>query len=481
MKRRSLQLHLALAAVSAVAAPAVYGQISLQTAVDLALKNSPRVKIARADVAKAKASWQETRDAFIPVIGTQPGYGKASGAPLGLPIVFSVSAQSLVFSFQQKDYIRAAEQAREAAQRALEREEIQVVQDTTNTYVALDNAQLRRTVMRRESELAERLVTVTSERIDLGVDAKVELPKARRTSLQTKLNTLQLEDEIAGDTRHLATLTGLPLTSIRTDSSSLPEFAPLRPRDESATAADDAGLASLVATARSKQYSAFAERRYLLRPQVSFAAQYSRVAIGLSSYAQYYPRFGAPGNSENSFSFGLQFTIPILDMAHRAKARGSEAEAQHALADVELQRGIFREGRAKLQNSALELQLRADLAREEQEIAQDQFETLQLQLQSGAGSVPGTQANPKDALNAELQERQRYYELLLAKLQLQQTQVNLLQQDGGLSTWVRGTSNTLPANKVLPSGSNTPGVPGTPPQGTAPTPPVVPTPIPPHP
>lgn len=477
--RQKLTVAAAFLLASAFGGRDVHAQISLQTAVDLALKNSPRVLIARADLAKALAAWQETRDAYIPTVGTQPGYGKAAGAPLGLPIVFSVSAQSLVFSFQQRDYVRAAEQSREAAQHALDREQIQVVQDATNTYVALDNGQTRKTVMGRELEVANRLVTVTSERIDAGVDAKVELPKARRTLLQIQLGSLQLDDENAGNVRHLATLTGLPVASIRTESSSLPEFQVVRPSDESAIAADDAGIASLVASARAKQYAAFAERRYMLRPQITFVANYSRVAIGLSSYAQYYPRFGAAGNSENSFSFGLQFAIPLLDMAHRAKARQSEADAQHALADVELQRGIFREGRAKLQNSALELQLRADLAREEQEIAQDQLETLRLQLEANSGSASGPQATPKDALSAELQERQRYYDLLLAKLQLQQTQINVLQQSGGLSTWVQGTPQGQ--SKALAPATNTPGVPGTPPQGATPAPPVVTTPPLPHP
>ena len=452
-------------------------QISLQSAVDLALKNSPRVHVAQADVAKARAAWQEARDAYVPAVSTTAGYGQATGAPLNVPIIFSITAQSLVFSFQQRDYVRAAEEARESAQHALNREQIEVTQDATNTYVALDNGQARRAVMQRELALADRLVTVTSERIDAGVDAKVELPKSRRTALQIRLAALQLDDEIAYNARHLANLTGLPASAIRTESHSIPELAPIRAQGEAnESVADDEAISALAATARSKQHQAFGDRRYLLRPQVTLGANYSRVDTGLSSYADYYPRYaGVPGdpNSENALSFGLQFTIPLLDMAHRAKARQSEADALHAEADVALQRGIFREGRAKLQNSALELQLRADLAREEQEIAEDQFETLQLQLQANAGSVAGPQANPKDALNAELQERQRAYDLLLAKLQLQQVQVNLLQGDGGLSRWVQGSP--LPPASVAPL-PNTPAVPGVAPQGTTPTSPTLPVP-----
>ena len=485
MNRSGPPWRIALAAVCMFASgSALHAQLSLQSAVDLALKNSPRIRVAQADLAKARAAWQEARDAYIPAVSTTAGYGQATGAPLNVPIIFSISAQSLVFSFQQKDYVRAAEESRESAQHSLNREQIQVIQDTTNTYVALDNAQLRKTVMQRELDLADRLVSITTERIDAGVDAKVELPKSRRTSLQIRLAALQLDDELAFNARHLATLTGLPASAIRTDPGSVPQIAPVRARRAELQVADDEGIAALAATARSKQHQAFGDKRYLLRPQVSLGASYSRVDTGLSSYAAYYPRYGAAGNSENALSFGLSFTIPLLDMAHRARARQSEADAEHAGADVALQRGIFQEGQAKLLNSALELQLRTDLAQQEQEIAEDQFQTLQLQLQAAAGSASGPQANPKDALTAELQERQRYYDLLLARLQLQQVQVNLLQQDGGLSKWVQATPLPASPGTAVRPGINTPTVPatttpampGTPPQGVTPAPPPVPVP-----
>src|SRR5258707_6706106 len=83
-----------------------YGQISLVSSVNLALSNDPRVRMAESDVARARASLQEVRDAFVPsVTGSSSGAGYSYGFPLGVPTVFSFSAQSLVFSFSQKNYI----------------------------------------------------------------------------------------------------------------------------------------------------------------------------------------------------------------------------------------------------------------------------------------------------------------------------------------------------------------------------------------
>ena len=237
---------------------------------------------------------------------------------------------------------------------------------------------------------------------------------------------------------------------------------------------DGEGVTAAFFTAQSKQYAAFGDARYLLRPQVALGASYSRVATSLSSYAAYYPRYAGTAenpNSQNSLSFGLQITVPLLDMAHRAKARQSAAEASRAMAEAQFQQGEFRQGRAKLRNAAAELGLREELARDEQEIAQDQLEALQVQLQAAAGALQGPQTTPKDLLSAQLQERQRYLDLLTVQLQLRQTQVNILRQSDGLSGWVAGPGATnAPGGRqvVLPAVQPS-AVPGSAPVGTPPS------------
>lgn len=80
-----------------------YGQISLVSSVKLALSNDPRIRMAESDVARARASLQEARDAFIPsVTGSSSGAGYSYGFPLGVPTVFSFSAQSLVLAFRRR-------------------------------------------------------------------------------------------------------------------------------------------------------------------------------------------------------------------------------------------------------------------------------------------------------------------------------------------------------------------------------------------
>jgi outer membrane protein TolC len=94
-------------------------QVSFTSAIDLALRNSPRIKMAEDDVDKALATLSETKDVFVPSIIASGGAGASSGITLNVPTIFTVSAQSVVFNYSQRDYIRSAHMGVEAAELAL--------------------------------------------------------------------------------------------------------------------------------------------------------------------------------------------------------------------------------------------------------------------------------------------------------------------------------------------------------------------------
>ena len=73
---------LALSALLLAAAPA-RAQISFTSAIDLALSSNPRVKMAQADVDKARAAVAETRDVYIPTVTASSGAG---GYAYGFPL-----------------------------------------------------------------------------------------------------------------------------------------------------------------------------------------------------------------------------------------------------------------------------------------------------------------------------------------------------------------------------------------------------------
>lgn len=442
------------------------GQISLPTAVNLTLRNSPKVKAAQAEVARARAVLSESKDAFVPALSANGGVGKSTGAPLGPPIVFSISAQSLIFNSSQRDYIRAARAGLQSAQMALDAARSDAVEDATSTYIALDSALQRRAVEVQALGYARHLVDITKDRVDAGIDAHIELTKARHTEAQIRLQQLLIEDEIAEQAGHLSRLAGLSAPNLTTEHASIPALQPPPPPPASTTPAPGIALSAAFAAAQAKEFTAHGEKHYLLRPQVAFSANYSRISTAFTTYTEYYPYFAHPGNSFNSLNLGVEITVPILDMVHRAKYREVLADAAHAFADAQTQQMLFLDSRDKLRRSTAELAARRDLAELDRELAQDQLDAVLVRLRADAGAVQGEQLNPRDEQNARLQERLRALDMLTAELQLQQAEVSLLRQDGSLSTWLAATipgAASAPADASPASHPVVPATVGTPP------------------
>lgn len=418
-------------------------QLSLSSAVDLALQNSPRVKMAQADVLRARAALSETHDVFIPSVGASGGVGKSSGPPLAVPQVFTVSAQSLVFNFSQRDYIRAAHASVSAAQLSLEEARNAVTEDVVNTYLQLDNAVQRQAAARQAAEVAERLGTIVQGRFDAGVDPHIEVTRAHRTGLQMQRQELNFEDEIEALSEHLSDQVGMRLTGSDVVHSSIPVSFP----QGGIPVTDSPALRAAQASAASKEYTARAQSRYLLRPQFSFGASYSYVSTAFTNYDVYYQKFTASASDNpNALSLGVQVSVPFLDFAHRARTRGAIADAAHAHWETEDARQQFAEGNGKALRGRRQLTLAAELAQADRDLAQDELDAVLVQLTPGApGNSTGQLLSPKDEQNARLQVQQRTLDMLNAELQLQQNEVTLMRQDGTLTGWVHSTINALPA------------------------------------
>ena len=78
-------------------------QISLVSAVDLALKNNPRVRLAQADIDKSTAVLKESKDVYIPAITVGSGLGWSYGYPLGQPSVVNAQLTGALLNWSQRD------------------------------------------------------------------------------------------------------------------------------------------------------------------------------------------------------------------------------------------------------------------------------------------------------------------------------------------------------------------------------------------
>ena len=433
---------LALLCLAAGTTPG-FSQISFTSAIDLALRNSPRVRMAEAEVDRARAALADSHDVYIPSLVASSGLGYSYGYPIDTPTIFSFQAQSLVFSFSQADYVRAARASLQATNFSLQDVRQQVAEDTAITYLALDRAQQRKAAMSDELIYAQKLQLIVQDRLDAGQDTEMELTRARRTVVQLRLQQLQMDDEVATRTDHLLRLLGMNGVPIETLPGSIPEIPILS--TSAGPAPESPAVQAAEASARAKLQQAFGDSRYVLRPQVAFAAKFSRFST-FNNYQLYYP---AIKNNYNAFGAGVQISLPLFDAGHKARARESLAAAASSQQDVLVARQQEAEGRLKQEHSRDELILHVQLATLDNQLAKQQLDAMLVQLSVGNGNSSGPQMTPKDEQNARIQERQRYLDLLDSEFQLRQLEISLLRQTGQLETWLKSASSVPNASTEM--------------------------------
>ncbi|HEV2708696.1 MAG TPA: TolC family protein [Edaphobacter sp.] len=434
---RLLRLAIPCLVLAAASLPAM-AQISFTSALDLALKNSPSVLMAQANVDKARAALSQSRDVYIPSVAGGSGLGYSYGFPVGQPSVFNFTMQSLVFNFSQGDYIRASRFALNAAELALKDAQQAVTEDVAITYVSLDRDSQRQTALSEETGDAARLIGIIQERLDAGQDTPIDLTGAQLSAAQIKLAKLRSDDEAENDRAHLALLIGVPAQGLGVVSSSIPPFTapPTDPTD--ATFAGSPAVASAYATAKSKRQIADGDSHYLWRPQIAFAAQYNRYAK-YNNYDLYYSHF-----QHNNFGVGVEITLPIFDMGHRAKARESAADAVYAEHQADQARNQFLEGRQKMRHATSELAAQAEVATLDQRLAQQQLDIMLVQLKSGSGNPSAPQMTPKDEQKSRIAEREKFLTVLDTNYEMRKAEINLLRQTGQIEDWVKSVARSQP-------------------------------------
>jgi outer membrane protein TolC len=433
--RRAVALMLAAACAPALAPTLVSAQVSLTTVVELAQQNSATVKLADADVAKARAQLAQSHDAFIPSVSF--GSGLPAFPEIGftgsLPSIWGATVQSMVFSMPQIRYVQAARAGLKASQLNQAAARDQVALDASQAYIELDTVNTELAATRQQEDYSSKLVNIEQQRTEAGVDPLMQLLQAQLTAAQLKLKRLHLETRAAALAQQLAALTGLPLNSITPDHASIPEIPAVSgdtpPHSTSALDAADMQAASRARVAKGDQ-----ERVWF--PQIAFGLLYDRNTTALNSINQYYKHF-IPANNLSS---GFNINLPLLDFEVRAKARESAADALRARAEAEQARQQNDAQIAQLNGTLRELDAQAEVAGLKAQIAQEQLKTVlsEIEFGNGQGAAPGAppQATPAAEQNARIDERNKYVDSLDASLELSKARLNLLHALGLMQNWL---------------------------------------------
>ena len=405
------------------------GQVSFRDAVQLALHHSARLKAAENDLAKAQAGVAIARDIYIPSVSIGGGAGYAYGIMLTVPTIFTVNAQSLVFSFQQRNYLRAAHADLQAAQLSLQEIKQQVEEDTAITYLSLDEAQATAQALDEQYAVAMKLADIMQDRLKAQLESEVDVKKYRRGALEIRLGKMQADDNAEDLRGHLSQLTGVPVDALKVMPESIPPISGSAMGGASG-APDTPGIQAAAATDKAKALRAKGDAEYTWRPQVGFGANYGRVSP-IENVSEFYNLNGI----YNTYSLGVSVQFPIIDLVRRAAAKQSKLDTERAVMDFDSLRSDEMAGRHKLERSLPELTTKAELADVNYEIAQDDLSAAEAQSKHATG---GPLTTPKEVENAHIEERQKYVEMLDAKLQAKKAQITFLRMAGRLDGWLAG-------------------------------------------
>jgi outer membrane protein TolC len=412
-------------------------QVSLVTVVDLAQRNSSAVRLASTEVQKAQAALSETKDAYVPslVFGSGLPALPSVGFQGDPPSIANATIHSLVFSPPQREYIKAARASLDAATLNLRSAREQVVLYASTAYIELDTVDQELDAAQQQESFSDRLVKIEQERTEAGVDSMDDLLQANLTAAELELKCLHLETRANTLAKELAAITGLPVDSIAPDHASIPEIPEVRAGESKRLSV---GIESVQLLALSKQRMAQGDKFYTLRPQISFSTQYNRDTTLLNNADSYFAR---PLKSDN-ISSGFSIQIPLFDLAQRARAKQSAADALRARVEAEQAQEQFDLQIAQLTSNLRELNAMAKIANLKREIADEQLEAVlvQLELGNGTGSGPGAQPQltPKAEQLARINERQKFQDSLEAGLDLSKARLALLSALGHMEDWLHG-------------------------------------------
>ena len=260
----------------------------------------------------------------------------------------------------------------------------------------------------------------------------MNLNKAKLTAARVRLHMAEARGSADVLRRHLATLTGLPLSSIELAPETIPALPPVASEDNlpDKAVATSPSIKFAEQHALAESMRASAEHRSLL-PSLDFAAQYARLST-YNNYDQYFRNF-----QPNNVTVGMAFRLPLFNASQRARAQAADAEALKAKKQAEATRNQVAEETLKLQRAAEQLEAAREVAQLEYQLAQSGLEAAQTRVDAKTGTL-------HELADARVQAAERYLLFQDADFEYQRVRMNLLRATGDLEKWALQTAPRAP-------------------------------------
>jgi outer membrane protein TolC len=400
--------------------------LTLKSAIDMALRNSKDIQIAKLQASMADHATQLSKSQFLPNLYAGSGAGFTYGIPETpggrAPSLFDVTYTQEVYNEPLKGQGKELEEQARSQKIVLEDVRNTVILRTAMAYLELAKVRHSLELLRTEQESAEKILQVTQERQGEGYELPVEVTKAQLTKAQVTQRILQLEgreDELEVFLRGQLSLG--QEQAIEVTPEELPGEAEQEGANLVAVAMENnASLLLAQSDVRAKEFRLKGEKRGNL-PTLEFVGIYSVLA----SFNNYKKFFNPNSFQVNNLNVGVQVQVPLFS----AKTREAIGLAQ---INLETSRATLASKKtqvsAEVRQRTRHLRERdaaKEVARLELQLAQQNIAVLQRQFTEG-------KVNLREVEKARLEENEKWMAFLDANFQRQEAQLDLLKTAGQL-------------------------------------------------
>jgi outer membrane protein TolC len=359
-------------------------KLTMQQAVELALKQNPDIVLARLDEQRMHEGIRIARDPFTPRIGAGSGLAYSDGFPMAIagqpPSVFQAQATMSIFDRQKSMQLAQAKEQARGASFVTANKRDEAAYRAATLYLDAERAERMSDVARRDIESRTRMSDAVKAQVQEGRALPLTQKQAELAVAQARQAALDWEDQRDSAETQLAIALGYPAED-RVQASEEERRAPELP-----ATTEEAVQAALASNNELRQLqSQMAAKRLEIRgdksarlPRVDLVAQYALLAK-FNNYAQFYNTF-----QRNNGQIGASFQVPIF--------AGSGVGGQVAQAEIDVTHlrnemtNVRNRITADLQQSYRDVgkaQSAADVARLDLDVAREQISVDLAQMQEG--------------------------------------------------------------------------------------------------
>ncbi len=200
--------------------------VPFETAIDLALQHSGVMGIAFLNQLRSQRVYQELHNNYIPQMTIGSGLGYAYGFPLTLegtaPSLANFTSTQALYNPALKQSILAAKIDWKATSQDVQDKRNAVILDTALTYAQLEQLAGKIKALSEAQAAAENAQSISEQRLQQGVDSKLEVTKSQLTAARIRLRIAEAQGQTDVLREHLSKLIGLPAESIAVEPGSMP-------------------------------------------------------------------------------------------------------------------------------------------------------------------------------------------------------------------------------------------------------------------